>query len=110
MDGGVMARYRALPLRVGLVAAMLVLAACGLLASGVAVTSILRHTLIGRLDESLIDASRPGPGTPPGTPVGCRAEPVPPAVELLCAGRRRERGRVDGHQRPAGPAGPAGQQ
>ncbi|HPX35675.1 MAG TPA: HAMP domain-containing sensor histidine kinase [Mycobacterium sp.] len=57
MDGGVMARYRALPLRVGLVAAMLVLAACGLLASGVAVTSILRHTLIGRLDESLIDAS-----------------------------------------------------
>ena len=52
-----MARYRALPLRVGLVAAMLVLAACGLLASGVAVTSILRHTLIGRLDESLIDAS-----------------------------------------------------
>lgn len=50
-------RYHALPLRIGLVAAMLVLVACGLLASGVAVTSILRHTLINRVDESLIDAS-----------------------------------------------------
>ena len=50
-------RYRALPLRVGLVAAMLLLVACGLLASGVAVTSILRHTLVNRVDESLADAS-----------------------------------------------------
>lgn len=50
-------RYRALPLRVGLVAAMLVLVACGLLASGIAVTSILRHTLINRVDESLTEAS-----------------------------------------------------
>lgn len=37
---------------------MLVLAAAGLLASGVAVTSILRHTLITRVDQSLIDASQ----------------------------------------------------
>ncbi|MGV1088128.1 MAG: sensor histidine kinase [Mycobacterium sp.] len=50
-------RYHALPLRVGLVAAMLVLVACGLLASGLAVTSILRHTLINRVDESLTYAS-----------------------------------------------------
>ncbi len=50
-------RYHALPLRVGLVAAMLLLVACGLLTSGIAVTSILRHTLITRVDESLADAS-----------------------------------------------------
>lgn len=50
-------RYHALPLRIGLVAAMLVLVAGGLLASGVAVTSILRHTLINRVDESLVEAS-----------------------------------------------------
>lgn len=50
-------RTRALPLRVSLVAAMLLLAACGLLASGVAVTSILRHTLLNRVDERLMDAS-----------------------------------------------------
>jgi two-component system OmpR family sensor kinase len=43
---------------VGLVAATLVLVACGLLASGVAVTSILRHTLINRVDQTLLDASR----------------------------------------------------
>ena len=48
---------RALPLRVSLVAAMLLLAACGLLASGVAVTSILRHSLLNRVDERLMDAS-----------------------------------------------------
>lgn len=48
---------RALPLRVSLVAAMLLLVACGLLASGIAVTSILRQSLINRVDQSLIDAS-----------------------------------------------------
>ena len=48
----------ACPLRVGLVAATLVLVACGLLASGIAVTSILRHTLINRVDQTLLDASR----------------------------------------------------
>ena len=46
------------PLRVGLVAATLVLVACGLLASGVAVTSILQHSLMGRIDQTLLDASR----------------------------------------------------
>ncbi|MBO0884463.1 MAG: two-component sensor histidine kinase, partial [Mycobacterium sp.] len=52
-------RYRAaVPLRVGLVAATLLLAACGLMASGVAVTSILRHSLINRVDQTLLDASR----------------------------------------------------
>ncbi|HZA10555.1 HAMP domain-containing sensor histidine kinase [Mycobacterium sp.] len=49
---------RGVPLRVGLVAATLVLVACGLLASGIAVTSILRHSLIGRVDQTLMDASR----------------------------------------------------
>lgn len=48
---------RALPLRVSLVAAMLLLVACGLLASGIAVTSILRHSLMSRVDERLVDAS-----------------------------------------------------
>src|SRR5437588_3220230 len=48
----------AVPLRVGLVAATLLLAACGLMASGIAVTSILRHSLINRVDQTLLDASR----------------------------------------------------
>src|SRR5271157_6440989 len=49
---------RGLPLRVGLVAATLVLVACGLAVSGIAVTSILRHSLISRIDQTLLDASR----------------------------------------------------
>jgi two-component system OmpR family sensor kinase len=72
---------RGLPLRVGLVAATLALVACGLAVSGVAVTSILRHSLISRIDQTLLDASRgwaqaprrqspppyesPDPGRPP---------------------------------------------
>ncbi len=48
---------RAMPLRVSLVAAMLLLVGCGLLASGIAVTSILRHSLVNRVDERLTDAS-----------------------------------------------------
>ncbi len=48
----------ALPLRVGLVAATLLLAACGLTASGIAVTSILRHSLIKRVDQTLEEGSR----------------------------------------------------
>src|SRR6185369_3161183 len=51
-------RARGVPLRVALVAATLVLVACGLLASGIAVTSIMRHSLTGRVDQTLIDASR----------------------------------------------------
>jgi two-component system OmpR family sensor kinase len=63
---------RGVPLRVGLVAATLVLVACGLLASGIAVTSILRHTLINRVDETLLDASRgwaTAPHEPPQIPI-----------------------------------------
>jgi two-component system, OmpR family, sensor kinase len=51
-------RARGVPLRVSLVAAMLVLVGFGLLASGVAVTSILQHNLINRVDQTLLDASR----------------------------------------------------
>ncbi|OBJ69861.1 HAMP domain-containing sensor histidine kinase [Mycobacterium sp. 1274756.6] len=50
-------RHRALPLRVTLVAATLVLVALGLLGSGIAVTSILRHNLIARADQALLTAS-----------------------------------------------------
>jgi two-component system, OmpR family, sensor kinase len=56
----------AVPLRVGLVAATLLLAACGLMASGIAVTSILRHSLINRVDQNLLDASRGWALTPRG--------------------------------------------
>lgn len=48
----------ALPLRVALVAALMLLAACGLTASGIAVTGILRHSLIKRVDQTLEEASR----------------------------------------------------
>jgi len=63
------------------VAATLILVACGLVVSGVAVTSILRHSLINRVDQTLLEASRgwaqaprrqspppydsPDPGRPP---------------------------------------------
>jgi two-component system, OmpR family, sensor kinase len=57
----------AVPLRVGLVAATLLLAACGLMASGIAVTSILRHSLINRIDQTLVDASRSWAQSPRGT-------------------------------------------
>lgn len=72
---------RGVPLRVGLVAATLVLVTFGLLASGIAVTSIMRHSLVNRVDQTLLDASRgwaqaprrmptnplegPNPGRPP---------------------------------------------
>lgn len=56
----------AVPLRVGLVAATLALAACGLMASGIAVTSILRHSLISRVDQTLLDASRSWAQSPRG--------------------------------------------
>ncbi|OBF87912.1 two-component sensor histidine kinase [Mycobacterium sp. 852002-51163_SCH5372311] len=74
-------RRRGLPLRVGLVAGTLVLVACGLATSGIAVTSILRHSLVSRIDSTLLEASRswaqaprrqlappyegPDPGRPP---------------------------------------------
>ena len=62
---------RGVPLRVGLVAATLVLVAFGLLASGIAVTSILRHSLTNRVDETLLDASRSWAQAP-------RRMPTPP--------------------------------
>jgi two-component system OmpR family sensor kinase len=65
-------RGRGIPLRVGLVAATLLLVACGLLASGVAVTSIIRHSLINRVDQTLLDASRgwaQAPRRTPSTPI-----------------------------------------
>jgi two-component system, OmpR family, sensor kinase len=64
-------RGRGVPLKVGLVAATLVLVACGLLASGIAVTSILRHTLTNRVDQTLLDASRSWAQAP-------RRMPMPP--------------------------------
>ncbi|OSC39015.1 sensor histidine kinase [Mycobacterium decipiens] len=44
-----------LPLRVRLVAATLILVASGLAVSGVAVTSMLQHRLIGRIDKILLE-------------------------------------------------------
>src|SRR5215472_4334872 len=64
-------RGRGIPLRVGLVAATLVLVACGLLASGIAVTTILRHDLTNRVDQTLLDASRGWAQAP-------RRMPMPP--------------------------------
>jgi two-component system OmpR family sensor kinase len=54
---------------VGLVAATLVLVAFGLLASGVAVTSIMRHSLVNRVDQTLLDASRSWAQAPRRVPV-----------------------------------------
>nr|WP_218621447.1 HAMP domain-containing sensor histidine kinase [Mycolicibacterium hippocampi] len=59
-------------MRVALVAATLVLVACGLLASGVAVTTILQHSLMNRVDDTLLDASRGWAQVPrrlPTTPI-----------------------------------------
>jgi two-component system OmpR family sensor kinase len=50
-----------------LVAALLLLAACGLTASGVAVTGILRHSLIQRVDQTLEEASRSWAQAPRGS-------------------------------------------
>nr|WP_269301765.1 HAMP domain-containing sensor histidine kinase [Rhodococcus sp. H36-A4] len=47
-----------MPLRFTLVAALLLLVAAGLLASGIAVTSTLETSLVRRVDQSLIEASR----------------------------------------------------
>jgi two-component system, OmpR family, sensor kinase len=67
-------RGRGVPLRLGLVAATLVLVACGLLASGVAVTSIMRHSLVNRVDQTLLDASRGWAQAP-------RPMPTPPVED-----------------------------
>lgn len=67
----------ALPLRVSLVAATLVLVACGLATSGVAVTTILRHRLIARVDQNLLDASRSWVQEPPQMSDPPREGPTP---------------------------------
>ncbi|HEU0191077.1 MAG TPA: HAMP domain-containing sensor histidine kinase [Mycobacterium sp.] len=70
-----------LPLKVSLVAATLVLVLCGLAAQGYAVTSIMRQSLLNRVDLNLVNASHgwaqeplrvlpeahktPNPGMPP---------------------------------------------
>ncbi|CAJ1495854.1 sensor histidine kinase [[Mycobacterium] burgundiense] len=59
---------RGIPLRVALVAATLLLVACGLLASGIAVTTIMRHSLVTRIDRTLIDASNGWALAPRGVP------------------------------------------
>ncbi|MFA5707137.1 sensor histidine kinase [Mycolicibacterium sp.] len=60
--------HRGIPLRVALVAATLLLVAGGLLASGIAVTTILRHSLVQRVDRTLIDASTGWALAPRGAP------------------------------------------
>jgi two-component system OmpR family sensor kinase len=67
-NGGVDQIRRGIPLRVGLVAATLLLVACGLLASGIAVTTIMHHSLINRVDDTLLDASRGWAQVPRQTP------------------------------------------
>ncbi|RVW00682.1 sensor histidine kinase [Rhodococcus xishaensis] len=52
-----MTRLRALPLRITLVAALLLLTATGLLVSGVAVTSAMERSLLDRTDRQLLDAA-----------------------------------------------------
>ncbi|WP_327143461.1 sensor histidine kinase [Nocardia sp. NBC_01327] len=69
-------RLAAVPLRTTLALALVSLAGLGLLVSGLAVTSLMRNVLLGRLDQSLYDAAhgwaqpgltRPEPlPTPPG--------------------------------------------
>ncbi|WP_370330962.1 sensor histidine kinase [Mycolicibacterium hippocampi] len=75
--GGGNSRGRGIPLRVGLVAATLVLVACGLVASGVAVTTILQHSLMKRVDDTLLDASRGWAQVPRRLPVTPIDDPNP---------------------------------
>ena len=78
-------RARACRLRVSLVAATLLLVACGLAVSGIVVTSILHNSQIRRVDQTLLDASR-GWALAPAADVAAAIEPRPAArLELLCA-------------------------
>ena len=70
-------RRGGVPLRIGLVAATLVLVACGLLASGIAVTTILKHSLMNRVDDSLLDASRGWAQVPRRLPTVTVEDPNP---------------------------------
>jgi two-component system OmpR family sensor kinase len=103
-------RRGGLPLRVGLVAATLILVTCGLAGSGVAVTSILRHSLISRVDQTLLDASRGWALAPRRLLPGSNDSPNPgrPPSKFYVRGLARD-GRVwmAGNDRDAEPALPA---
>src|ERR1700686_251062 len=71
-----------LPLRVALVAATLLLVACGLTASGIAGASILRQHLIQRADQTLEEGSRGGAQAP-------NAPPTPACRPTRVCGRSR---------------------
>lgn len=72
-------RLGAVPLRVTLVLALVLLAALGLLGSGIAVTSALEKSLLNRTDQQLHDAAvawdRPPPSLPPVAPKDPRNGP-----------------------------------
>lgn len=72
-----MRRLRALPLRITLVAALLLLAAAGLLASGIAVTSAMERSLLNRTDRQLSDAAHGWAKPRDPRPVPPLAEPGP---------------------------------
>jgi two-component system OmpR family sensor kinase len=103
-------QQRRLPLRVGLVAATLVLVACGLAVSGLAVTSILRHSLLSRVDQTLLEASRGWVQAPrhssPLSYEGPNAERPPSRFYVHVIGRdgRSWTAINDSHAEPALPA------
>src|ERR1700743_619982 len=71
---------RGLPLRVGLVAATLVLVAWGRAISAIMVPSILKHSLVSRIDQTLLEASRSwavAPRRPPRPYLGSDPERPP---------------------------------
>ncbi len=92
MRAALVRRLSAVPLRIGLVVAMVLLAATVLVASGIAVTSALSRSLTERTDEQLRDAAnswaRPHPmkqiTVPSGATIWVPADlPGPPPREQL---------------------------
>jgi two-component system OmpR family sensor kinase len=88
----------------------LFLVTCGLAASGVAVTSILRHSLISRVDQTLLDASRSWALAPRRLLPGANDSPNPgrPPSKFYVRGLARD-GHIwmAGNDRDAEPALPA---
>ncbi|NLU82284.1 HAMP domain-containing sensor histidine kinase [Rhodococcus sp. HNM0569] len=106
-------RLRALPLRFTLVAAVLVLTAAGLLASGAAVTSALENSLMSRVDAQLHDAAQgwakprdQHPVPPPDAPSLGRP-PTPFFVQIADAAGEPLRTINDSDAEPALPDTPA---
>src|ERR1700749_2048107 len=98
-----------LPLRVALVAATLLLVACGLTASGIAVTSILRQHLIQRADQTLEEASRGWAQAPKGAlkvPHGANLD-RPPSNFYVRSVTSDGKGRIVINDRHAEPVLPA---